>query len=77
MNWWEQLLQPNDNLAAVMFLAASLIFAGAVVITKLVIRHRERMAMIEHGMDPDAVKRDALRRVFPGDRSGDSSTPPE
>ena len=26
-------------------------------ITKLVIRHRERMAMIEHGMNPDSLKK--------------------
>ncbi len=30
------------------------ILSGTVV---AVLRHRERMAMIEHGMDPDAVKK--------------------
>ena len=30
---------------------------------KLLIKHRERMAMIEHGMDPDANKRQKASNV--------------
>jgi hypothetical protein len=38
------------------FLVAGLGVVGgvAVAITKAIIRHRERMAKIEHGIDPDA-----------------------
>lgn len=47
----ERLLQP-DLLALGIPLAAILV-CGAVAITKMVIHHRERMAMIEQGIDPD------------------------
>lgn len=38
------------------FLVGGLAVVGgvAVAITKAIIRHRERMAKIEHGIDPDA-----------------------
>lgn len=38
------------------FLVAAIAVVGGMVvaITKAVIRHRERMAKIEHGIDPDA-----------------------
>jgi hypothetical protein len=32
----------------------AIIVGGAVAITKIVIKHRERMAKIEHGVDPDS-----------------------
>jgi hypothetical protein len=67
MTWWERVLQNPDTPPMVVVVAAFLVF-GAIVITKLLIRHRERMAMIEQGMDPDAFRRDALKRVFsPGE----------
>jgi hypothetical protein len=66
--WWGQLLRP-EVLGSLVPVAA-IFMVTVIVITKLVIRHRERMAMIEQGMDPDAVKRDALKRLFP---AGDPS----
>jgi len=49
---WERLLDP-DNLVMLVPITAILV-GGAIAITRLVIRHRERIAMIEHGMHPDA-----------------------
>jgi hypothetical protein len=49
--YWERLLQP-DVLVFLIPISAILV-GGAVAITKLLIRHRERLAMIEHGMHPD------------------------
>ncbi len=34
--------------------AVAIVVGGAVAITKAVLRHRERIAMIENGMHPDA-----------------------
>jgi hypothetical protein len=41
-------------LAALMFPISAIILSGLTVIVKLVIQHRERMAKIEQGFDPDA-----------------------
>ena len=50
--WFQDLLQPH----VMPFLVAVVAIIGGTVIaiTKAIIRHRERMAKIEHGMDPDA-----------------------
>ena len=48
----ERLLHPS---ILVFLIPITAILAGAVVgVTKLLIRHRERMTMIENGFDPDA-----------------------
>lgn len=48
----ELLLFPEALLIAIPILA--IIMGGVIAITKLVIRHRERMAKIQMGIDPDA-----------------------
>jgi hypothetical protein len=48
-----QLLTHSPELVLITIPIAA-IFSGTVM---GVLRHRERMAMIEHGMDPDAVKK--------------------
>ena len=48
---WERLLQ--EEILVFLVPITGILVGGAIVITKLVIRHRERIAMIEHGMDPD------------------------
>jgi hypothetical protein len=48
---WAQVLTPDVMALAIPIVA---ILSGTVV---AVLRHRERMAMIEHGMDPDGVKK--------------------
>jgi hypothetical protein len=50
MNWLND-LRP-DTLAMLVPIAAILV-GGVVLITKTIIRHRERLAMIERGMHPD------------------------
>ena len=53
--WWQQILRP-DNLAElgpIVFLVVCVVTGGTIGIVKLVHRHRERMAMIEQGMNPD------------------------
>ena len=42
---------------------------AATDITKRVIRHRERMAMIQHGMDPDR-RRATAPAATPGPKAG-------
>ncbi len=53
--WLQDLLQPR----VLPFLVAIIAVGGglAVAIVKLIVRHRERMAKIEHGIDPDAGTR--------------------
>ena len=51
MNWAEVVITPELLVMAIPIVA---ILSGTVA---AVLRHRERMAMIEHGMDPDAVKK--------------------
>ena len=51
MTWWEFLLRPS--VLALMVPIVAIVTGGAIVITKMVIRHRERMALIGAGMHPD------------------------
>jgi hypothetical protein len=57
---WERLL--DEEVFVLLIPITAILVWGAIMITKLVIHHRERIAMIEHGMDPDrrpAVSTDA------------------
>jgi hypothetical protein len=51
-DWLHTILQPN----VLIFLVPIVAISGgiAVAITKSIIAHRERMAKIQHGIDPDA-----------------------
>ena len=52
---WSQLLEP-DSLAVVLIFGlpmVGIVVGGVVSLAKIVIRHRERIAMIEHGIHPD------------------------
>ena len=49
---WDRILQPQILVFLVPIVA--ILVGGAVKITKLIISHRERVAMIEQGMNPDA-----------------------
>lgn len=51
MTWLRILTQPETAVFVVM--VAAIVVFGAVTIIKTLIRHRERMAMIEQGMHPD------------------------
>ena len=51
MNWAQVIITPELLVMAIPIVA---ILSGTVV---AVMKHRERMAMIEHGMDPDGVKK--------------------
>ncbi len=61
---WESLLHPE----VLVFLIpiSAILVGGAVAITMLVIRHRERIAMIEHGMNPDQPRQTQERQGPPG-----------
>ncbi len=49
---WSQVLQPE---VLVFLVPISAIFVGGILgVTKLLIKHRERIALIERGIDPDA-----------------------
>jgi hypothetical protein len=60
---WRQVMTP-EILSLVIPIAAILV-GGAIAITSMLIKHRERIAMIEHGMNPDA----------PGERNGRGDSP--
>jgi hypothetical protein len=49
---WPSFLCHPDTLVLMIPIVAILV-GGIIGIAKLVMRHRERMAMIERGMDPD------------------------
>ncbi len=48
---WSQLLQPEILVFLIPIIAV--LMGGVLGIVKLLIKHRERMAMIEQGMHPD------------------------
>ncbi len=51
---FSQLFDPsNPALAMIVAIVASATVVTIITVTKMRIRHRERMAMIEHGMHPD------------------------
>ena len=53
---WSQHLFDEDTLAVMIPIVAVLvvgIVGGTIAVVKLVVRHRERMAMIEQGLHPD------------------------
>jgi hypothetical protein len=52
MAWPELLKHPETAVFLIPIVA--IIMGGLIAIVKLLIRHRERMAMIEQGLDPDA-----------------------
>ncbi len=51
---WQTLLTPER--LAILIPIVGVLVGGAIAITSMVIKHRERLAMIEQGMDPDAPK---------------------
>jgi hypothetical protein len=51
---WREILQPET--LAMLIPIAGILVAGAIAITSMVIKHRERIAMIQQGMDPDTPK---------------------
>jgi hypothetical protein len=50
MDWLNEL---NPQTLGMMIPIVAIIVGGVVLVTKAVIRHRERLAMIERGMHPD------------------------
>jgi hypothetical protein len=53
-----------SNPVAMPFLVGTvaIVVVGIVAIVRILIRHRERMAKIEHGIDPDAPSDNSLHR---------------
>ena len=49
---WHHLFHPK--VLVFMIPIVAILVGGAIVITKMMIRHRERLAMIERGIHPDA-----------------------
>ena len=54
MDWLKQLVSNQTFLFFFAVIGIPVIVMGSIEIIKLLIKHRERMAMIEHGMDPYA-----------------------
>jgi hypothetical protein len=61
MDWLKQLVSSETFLFFFAVVGIPMIVMGTIQMTKLLIKHRERMAMIEHGMDPDAHDRNCRR----------------
>jgi len=53
--WLSLLARPETLVFAIPIVA--ILVGGIVIVAKLLIRHRERMAMIERGMHPDHPKK--------------------
>jgi hypothetical protein len=51
---WREFLRPE--LLGIFIPIVAILIGGAIAITSMVIKHRERIAMIEQGMDPDAPR---------------------
>ena len=60
---WDRILQPQ--VLSMLIPISAILMVGAVMITKLIIRHRERLAMIEQGMNPDAPAEAPDRQASP------------
>jgi len=69
MDWLKTLVSNNTFLFFFAVVGIPMIVMGLKEIIKLLIKHRERMAMIEHGMDPDAN----YRQTRPVERSSEDS----
>jgi hypothetical protein len=54
-SWWPTLITYLDSSGAFLLFIpiAGILVGGIIAVTKLLIRHRERMAMIDRGMYPD------------------------
>ena len=59
MDWLKQLVSNNTFLFFFAVIGIPMICMSLTEIVKVLIKHRERMAMIEHGMNPDAHYRPA------------------
>ena len=57
MDWFKSLVANNTFMFFFAVIGIPCIVMGLTEIIKLLIKHRERMAMIEHGMDPYAHER--------------------
>ena len=57
MEWLKAAFSNHTFLFFFAVVGIPMIVVGLKEITKLLLKHRERMAMIEHGMDPDAPYR--------------------
>ena len=55
---WLRLLLEQDTMILMIPIVAILV-GGIIAIAKLLVRHRERMTMIEHGIHPDDWPEDA------------------
>ena len=60
MEWTDRLMTPVNmpfvvGIVAILMGGVAVIVGGVVKIAKMLIMHRERMAKIAHGIDPDYV----------------------
>ena len=65
MDWLKQLASNGTFLFFFAVVGIPMIVMGTTEIIKLLIKHRERMAMIEHGMDPYAHEPRKSKKKWP------------
>jgi hypothetical protein len=62
MDWLSSISELREETLALMIpivaIVSVFVVGGILGLTKLIFRHRERMAMIERGMHPDLVERE-------------------
>jgi hypothetical protein len=63
-SFWSRFFD-NPEILGIMLPIVAVIAAAIVIIIKLLIRHRERMTMIERGMHPDYPMEDAQDNTHP------------
>jgi len=56
MDWLKTLFSNHTFTFFFLVVCIPVLVMGTKEIIKMLIKHRERMAMIEHGMDPDAYR---------------------
>jgi hypothetical protein len=56
MDWLKNMFSDHTFLFFFAVIGIPMIVISLKEIVKLLIKHRERMAMIEHGLDPDAYR---------------------
>lgn len=73
MDWLKTMFSDHTFLFFFAVIGIPMIVVSLKEVVKLLIKHRERMAMIEHGMDPDATYRQSrpIERT-PGETVGAS-----
>jgi hypothetical protein len=71
MSWWQYIMRVE--ILPLMIPIVAIVVGGIIGIVTILIRHRERMAMIERGLNPDYPAEEDDADQDPAARSGNSA----